>query len=296
MTQFRLGLAAMFFKLGGKILGISLKVLKSPKVVKVGLAAASVVTYSLFVSWQFAIAICVTIAWHEFGHSFQMRREGMKVKGIYLIPIFGGVTTSEDTLPSHAADVRITLAGPYFGFLLAAASLGLYIFTGDPLFAAITSLSAIINLVNLLPIFPLDGGRVMRACALSLNSKASLVYLAGTSILLASLVTAHLKNELLLLVVVYFVIDNLNLLPLIRKKKIFEASEAKPETSLDKVEPSSVEIEGLLKAKNDGIPLMTAFDFTYAGLLCGSLIISLILFIESVAGIPGTDISSQILK
>lgn len=173
----RAGLFALLFKLGPKLLSLLLKLAKGLKVGKFALAGASFATYALLWSWQFAVVFIASLVFHEMGHMWAMRRYGMKTRGIYLIPLLGAAAVAEDRFPSRKAETVIALMGPVWGFGMALASFGAYEATGQPLFAALAGWMAMLNLFNLLPINPLDGGRVMKSVAYSVSSRLGTVFL-----------------------------------------------------------------------------------------------------------------------
>lgn len=155
-------------------------------VIMVGLGVLSFVIYSLFFSWGFAVLLIGSLVFHEYGHIWAMQRCGMKVSGIYLIPFIGGAAVTKSKPPSQAATVFIYLAGPAFGLALAVVTAGAYLLTGWTLLAGAAFWMAFLNLVNLLPIFPLDGGGVLRAIAYSVHPVAGGI-LQWISLLLAIL-------------------------------------------------------------------------------------------------------------
>jgi len=168
------GLLALVVKLGGKLLGAVGKVgttaVKAAKATNLGWAAASAATYSFLFSWKFALALMLQLFVHEYGHVHAMRRTGMKVRGMYFIPLLGAMAVTEDQFSSRRQQAYVALNGPLWGSLLALLPVGLWLATGDPSFAAVAAWWGLINLFNLLPIAPLDGGRVMQAFAFSYSS------------------------------------------------------------------------------------------------------------------------------
>jgi Zn-dependent protease len=125
-------------------------------------------TYEFWIVGAFtSIFFFASVLIHELGHSVVALRYNVSVKSITLF-IFGGVAQIAAEPPSAVAEFFIAIAGPLTSFLLA----GLFtlletLFSGmTPLFAGFKYL-AYINLVlaifNLIPGFPLDGGRVFRA-------------------------------------------------------------------------------------------------------------------------------------
>jgi putative peptide zinc metalloprotease protein len=68
------------------LLGIGLKLLKTVKVFKLALAAATVATYSVMFTFEFALALVGGLVFHEYGHLKAMKRFDIPTKGMYLIP------------------------------------------------------------------------------------------------------------------------------------------------------------------------------------------------------------------
>ena len=117
-----------------------------------------------------AIGLFLCIVLHELGHSMVARRFGIPMKEITLF-IFGGVAEMDDEPPSPKAEILMTLAGPAVTLVLAAASFGiarLGEIAGWPapvlaIFVYLTWINFVLLAFNLLPAFPLDGGRVLRS-------------------------------------------------------------------------------------------------------------------------------------
>jgi Zn-dependent protease len=117
-----------------------------------------------------AIGLFLSIVFHELWHSLIARRYGLDMRGITLF-LFGGVAEMGDEPPSPKAEFFLAVAGPVSSVVLAAAFLAVSHFTsaGRPL----TPVTGILNYLgylnfvlaafNLIPAFPLDGGRVLRA-------------------------------------------------------------------------------------------------------------------------------------
>ncbi|MGI2115359.1 site-2 protease family protein [Shewanella frigidimarina] len=154
---------------------LGFKLLKSAKVVKVLFAGASVAAYSWLFSFEFALALIGCLVFHEYGHIRAMKHFGMKTKGIYLIPFVGGLALSDERINTRWQDVYISIMGPTFGLILSIISLGLYWLTGNIFFAGLAAFNALLNLFNLLPILPLDGGHILKSISFSMNSVVGLV-------------------------------------------------------------------------------------------------------------------------
>lgn len=170
----RMGLLAVVLKLGGKLLASAGKIgagaLKALKGTNLAMAAASAAAYSILFSWQFALLLLLQLFVHEYGHVHAMRRTGMRVKGMYFVPFLGALAVTEDAFTSRRQQAYVALNGPLWGALFTLAPLGAYLLTGNAFWAAVAAWWAIINLFNLLPITPLDGGRAMSAFANSFSS------------------------------------------------------------------------------------------------------------------------------
>ena len=112
--------------------------------------------------WQFAVVIILLLLAHEFGHYFAFRAYGLPAKLPMLIPLFGAVTYG--AVPQELEhDAYIALAGPLTGLALAAACYGAGVVTHDRFWFAVADTSAFLNLFNMIPIPPFDGGRIVGA-------------------------------------------------------------------------------------------------------------------------------------
>jgi putative peptide zinc metalloprotease protein len=160
--------------------GIGFKLLKSVKVFKVALAAASVSVYSILFSVEFALALIAILVFHEYGHLRAMKKFGIPTKGMYLIPFVGGLAVG-DKPRSRWQDVYISLMGPIYGLLMTVVCYVAYLITNSHFIGLVASMSALINLFNLLPIYPLDGGRVVKSLVFSGRKYMALVFLLTLS-------------------------------------------------------------------------------------------------------------------
>ncbi len=174
----RVGFWGVLATLGSKVAGALGKIgagaLKAAKTASLPWAAASAAAYSILFSWKFALAIMVQLFVHEYGHVHAMRRTGMRVRGMFFIPFIGALAVTDDAFRSRRQQAYVALSGPIWGSALALLPIGLYLWTREPAWAAVAAWWALINLFNLLPIAPLDGGRVMQAFAFSWSSNVGL--------------------------------------------------------------------------------------------------------------------------
>ena len=176
--------------LAGALVKGGLVVVKAGKLL---LALASFAAYAFLFTWQFAVIIVGMLVIHECGHLRCMKHYGMKTRGIYLIPLLGAAAVAEDNFPSRRAEATIALAGPLTGAVLAAGTGLVYFATRNGAFAAAAAWMALINLFNLLPVVPLDGGRVVKSITCSVGSRTGLAALIAGMLLGAVLaVTADL--------------------------------------------------------------------------------------------------------
>jgi Zn-dependent protease len=115
--------------------------------------------------------VCVIL--HELGHSLTARRFGVKVPRILLLPI-GGMAEFDHIPRKPSEELLITIAGPAVNFVLAALMLpfawrGFFTSEDIPansltdLIVTLWSWNLVMGLFNLLPVFPMDGGRILRA-------------------------------------------------------------------------------------------------------------------------------------
>ncbi|MBA3746005.1 MAG: site-2 protease family protein [Solirubrobacterales bacterium] len=123
----------------------------------------SVVAYSFIWGWKFAVGFVLLLLVHEMGHVIQLRREGIPASAPMFIPFLGAVVMAKSLGDNAIAEARVGLAGPVLGTLGALALLPIAINTGDDFWYALIFTGLLLNLFNLLPVVPLDGGRAMAA-------------------------------------------------------------------------------------------------------------------------------------
>lgn len=191
---FYFGLWALFIKIGSKVVPQGLKMMV--KTVKPLYAGASVGIYAIFFKWEFAFILVLILVVHELGHVWAMYRAGMRIRGVYLIPFFGAATVTDDIWPSWETLAKVNLAGPLWGTYMTGACLLIYMFFPSPFWITAAVWSALLNVLNLLPIQPLDGGRVLSAIAYSLRSTMGFVC---TILILAGSIVFSLSFEFVLL-------------------------------------------------------------------------------------------------
>jgi Zn-dependent protease len=130
-----------------------------------GSALVSVAAYSLLWGWQFAVGFVVLIFIHEMGHVVALRRHGIKASAPMFVPFMGAVIWARSLGDDALTEARVGLAGPYFGAAAAAVVAIVGLATHSGLLEALGYIGFLLNLFNLLPVVPLDGGRAMAAMA-----------------------------------------------------------------------------------------------------------------------------------
>jgi Zn-dependent protease len=124
----------------------------------------SVAAYSLwFHSWTFALGFTLMLLVHELGHAVEARHQGLHVSLPTFIPFFGAFVTIRHAGLTPWRSARISLAGPLFGGLAAAAVWAIGAARGSNLLEVLANIGFLLNAFNLLPIGFLDGGSVARA-------------------------------------------------------------------------------------------------------------------------------------
>ncbi len=122
----------------------------------------SLALYVFAFGWRIGIVLLLVIAAHELGHYAAYRSYGLAVRAPVFIPFLGAYTAGA-LAPDLESDAYIALAGPVVGLLLA---YGCYIIgtsTGDRFWMACADISAFLNLFNMIPVPPFDGGRIIGA-------------------------------------------------------------------------------------------------------------------------------------
>lgn len=157
------GLLAL--KFGAKLKGLLLLLPKLKLLTTSASMLVSVAAYALIWGWRFAAGFVVLLFVHEMGHYVQLRREGVRPSGMLFIPFLGAVVGARSLGGSALAEARVGLAGPILGSLASAALIPVAIATGDDFWRALAFTGFFLNLFNLVPLVPFDGGRAMAAMA-----------------------------------------------------------------------------------------------------------------------------------
>jgi Zn-dependent protease len=125
-----------------------------------GLQTAGVV--GLLATLGTVVALFVSVALHELGHALTAARFGIRTAHITLYP-FGGVAAIERMPTDASQELAIALAGPAVNFALCALAGWAWGMSGSSIPFTIGAMNLVMGLFNLIPAFPMDGGRVLRA-------------------------------------------------------------------------------------------------------------------------------------
>jgi Zn-dependent protease len=111
-----------------------------------------------------SVFVCVIL--HEFGHCLQIKRYGIHVRDIVLFPI-GGVARAEAIPENPRHEIAVAIAGPAVNFVIAGILFGGLALAGVPLhgdgyLVTLAGVNIGLGLFNLIPAFPMDGGRILR--------------------------------------------------------------------------------------------------------------------------------------
>jgi Zn-dependent protease len=163
-----------------------------------GTMLVSIAAYAWIWGWKFAIGFVLLLLVHELGHVLELRRQGVPASAPLFIPFLGAVVGMKQMPHNVWKEAQVALAGPILGSL---GALGVWI-AGEALdsdlLVALAFTGFFLNLFNLLPVAPLDGGRAAAALhpalwAVGLAGLLGLVFVAPNPILILILVVGGLE-------------------------------------------------------------------------------------------------------
>ena len=115
-----------------------------------------------WVSPSMVVAIFLSVLVHELAHAFVANRLGYNVRQIYIDLFYGAAEIDLDHCPERDS-IQIVAAGPLSNLLLGLLSFGLYAGTGIPFLREMIAVNVVLFIFNILPIYPMDGGRILRS-------------------------------------------------------------------------------------------------------------------------------------
>jgi Zn-dependent protease len=152
------GLAFLAGKL--KFLGLLAGVLKLKTLVTMLL---SIWLYASQWGWAFAVGFVLLIFVHEMGHVIVLRREGIPAGAPVFIPFLGAFIAMRGLPRDAFVEAKVAIGGPVAGSLAAWSVLAAGMALGRPLLVTLGHAGILLNLFNLIPVSPLDGGRIAGA-------------------------------------------------------------------------------------------------------------------------------------
>ena len=156
-------LAAPFLVLGGLLVKFGGLLLKFKILLTAGSMLVSIAAYTWLWGLPFAIGFVLLILVHELGHVLELRRQGVPASAPLFIPFLGAVIGMKE-LPDDAwKEAKVALAGPLLGSAGAAVCWIAGEATGSDVLMGLAFVGFFLNLFNLIPVVPLDGGRAAGA-------------------------------------------------------------------------------------------------------------------------------------
>ncbi|NOU95719.1 site-2 protease family protein [Paenibacillus sp. LMG 31456] len=156
-----IGAAGVFLLTQGKFL---LALLKFGKFGGVFLSMLiSIGAYAIIFPWSFAVGFVLLILVHELGHVIAAKQKGLPVSAPMFIPFLGAFINMKRHPRDAVTEAYIAIGGPVLGSIGALAVFGAAIYFESPLLYSLALAGFLINLFNLIPIHPLDGGRIVTA-------------------------------------------------------------------------------------------------------------------------------------
>lgn len=153
----------------------------------------SVGVYAQIFGWKFAVGFVLSIFAHEMGHVYAAWRLGIPVSAPIFIPGMGALILQKKAAKSTWDEALIGIGGPVAGTLAGLLCLAAYAATGSGLMLALAYTGFLINLFNLIPLFPLDGGWITGA----VSPRLWMIGLAGMVTLFAA---GMIRNPFILLI------------------------------------------------------------------------------------------------
>ncbi|WP_373865212.1 site-2 protease family protein [Paenibacillus koleovorans] len=161
-------------------------------------AGVAIVFYAWLYQWEFAVGVVVMVLMHELGHVMAARQKGLPVTAPFFIPFLGALIMLKRNPRDAVTEAYIAMGGPVVGTAAALLCFLLAWVLGHPLFYVIAYIGFVLNLINLLPIHPLDGGRIA-------VTVTRWMWVAG--LLSGIVIVIYIKSILLFIVWALFSID-----------------------------------------------------------------------------------------
>ena len=151
-------------------------------------AIGFILLFHFVFDWAFIDIIILTgvIFIHELGHFFAMKTFNYSNLKIFFIPLLGALTSGSKKITSQKQEAIVLLAGPVPGIIIGGALLFVAKNTNNNLISSAASIFIFINIFNLLPVIPLDGGRLINTLFFNSNTKIKKTFVIISIIMLSS--------------------------------------------------------------------------------------------------------------
>jgi Zn-dependent protease len=159
----------------------------SPRGVLLVGSLAGFIASMLFLSssWRWIATLVPILFVHELGHWLAMRAFGHRDARIAFIPLIGAATTSRQSFQKRWQEVVMLLAGPVPGIVVGIALLAVPWTMHMPQLRMVAAMAVVINAFNLLPLHPLDGGRILHALVTAGRPRLDLAFKTAASLMFA---------------------------------------------------------------------------------------------------------------
>lgn len=160
-----------------------------------GSMLVSIWVYAMIFGWWFGVGVVVSIFVHEMGHVAAAATQGVPVSAPVFIPGMGALILQKKSAKTAFSEALIGIGGPIGGTLAALVCVALWLITGNPLFRGLAYFGFFINLFNMMPIYPLDGGWIVGAIH-------PYLWAAGVAIMAVLMVKGYTMGPFLLILII----------------------------------------------------------------------------------------------
>jgi len=119
--------------------------------------------YAVLWGWRFGLGFAVCLLLHEMGHYVDIKRRGLPAEMPVFLPGLGAYVQWSALGVTQRQMAQVSLAGPLAGWIAAACCTLVYFHTSNPLWAALARTGAFLNVLNLIPVWMLDGAKAVDA-------------------------------------------------------------------------------------------------------------------------------------
>jgi Zn-dependent protease len=154
--------------------------------------------YSWMFGWLFAAGFVFLILVHEMGHVIAAKMLGLPVSAPLFIPLFGAMIVMKQNPRDAWTEALMAYGGPLAGCIGSWICWAIALQTQENWVMAVASISFLINLFNMIPVPPLDGGRICAAVS-------PWFWIIGLFLLGAAVLYFHSVNSVIIIIIVLFV-------------------------------------------------------------------------------------------